>query len=374
MTSQYCIHIEITIDQPDFFEDLPDSCYSHYFMIGELLEENVSLFIDACLCNSEIMSGLYQEVGLFNISFYFEVFELVCFNDVPIPAKYNLSYIKTPELKQAIEELRLRYCALDNKKTIPIDDDSPAVLPDSIVDDKDQQDKVQDYCLKLELYDGGFPSDVAIRYIGKLYQSQIESFRKRCLIELKGLLQSEIIRCYYNGLLETPSSPKLFLSMLPFKELTSEQEAVLDCSFGDDVIDKLESIRKECFNSVQFTSAVVAPAVSDSPAVPASVPVDKESSAVLFVPEFDGSNDWIKTSEMAQEMVNNEISIDIEAAKKHLRNMKSNGKKSAEKYDGKNSTYGEINISSFQVKWRMVRNGGKWNVYFYRPSLKWEQK
>lgn len=138
----------------------------------------------------------------------------------------------------------------------------------------------------------------------------------------------------------------------------------------EEIINTVEQLDKYEHEQKQTS----APAVSDSPAVPASVPVDKESSAVLFVPEFDGSNDWIKTSEMAQEMVNNEISIDIEAAKKHLRNMKSNGKKSAEKYDGKNSTYGEINISSFQVKWRMVRNGGKWNVYFYRPSLKWEQK
>lgn len=139
----------------------------------------------------------------------------------------------------------------------------------------------------------------------------------------------------------------------------------------ESAIQKLEQIDKEDFE-LTFTPA--APAVSVPPAVPASVPVVSDSPAVLFVPEFDGSNDWIKISEMAQEMVDNEISIDIEAAKKHLRNMKSNGMKSAEKYDGKNSTYGEINISSFQVKWRMVRNGGKWNVYFYRPSLKWKQK
>lgn len=151
----------------------------------------------------------------------------------------------------------------------PLVNDLSKVPADSILDDKDKQNKVQEYCLRLELSDGGKDPAIAIRYIGELYQSQVEHFRKRCLIELKRELQSEMIGWYNNGW--CPNSPRLAISMIPYNELTDEQEADLDCYFSNEIINKLEIIREDCFNAVQIASEVTVPVVSDSPPVPADI-------------------------------------------------------------------------------------------------------
>ena len=328
-------------------------------------------------------------------------------------------------------------------------------VPMSISNENDKQDKVHDYCLRLELSDGGERPAIAIRHIGELYQSQVEHFRKRCLTKLKRELQNEMISCYYNNWV--PNSPRLILSMVLYDELTVEQEADLDCYFRDDVIDKLESIRQECFISAQATSENVAHGVSYSPAAPASADItsirpypqisakgddvapafgnpDNDAAGMVVacnsarladnsdiqtdlmkehvelsrenveiskrilatmqqhtanntasdfvtdapaaagntpadhsVPEYNNPNDWISLAELAQIMFDKGLSIDIDAAKKHLRNKKSDGWKSPEKYDGKNSAFGV----SMHGKWRMVQEGFQWSIYFYRPSMPW---
>ncbi|MBR5160123.1 MAG: hypothetical protein IKS45_03655 [Thermoguttaceae bacterium] len=98
---------------------------------------------------------------------------------------------------------------------------------------------------------------------------------------------------------------------------------------------------------------------------PAADQVVDDSSTVLTVPEYDNPNDWIHLPELAQEMVNNDLSVDTKAAQKNLHNQKSKGRKSEETYDGEHSLYGV----SIHGKWRMVQQGVKWLTYFYRPSL-----
>ena len=101
--------------------------------------------------------------------------------------------------------------------------------------------------------------------------------------------------------------------------------------------------------------------VTGDPAASGNTPVDHS------VPEYDNPNDWISLADLAQKMADKKLSVDADAAKKHLRNKKSEGWKSPEKYDGKNSAFGV----SLHGKWRMVPEGLRWTIYFYRPSMPW---
>ena len=223
------------------------------------------------------------------------------------------------------------------------------------------------YCLFVEII-FGFDEDSftldSLFMVGELPDDKQNQFKVSCLIrpDIKHWIYQEFKS-------SAPGGGYRFscFDVVRFDDLPALSQLNICPYHNPELKQAIEEMRLRCFNSDNKNPAPVAVA-------PAAAPAVSDSPAVLFVPEFDGSDDWIKTSDMAQEMVNNEISIDIEAAKKHLRNMKSNGRKSAEKYDGKNSSYGEIDFSSFQVKWRMVKNGGKWSVYFYCPSLKWKQK
>ena len=143
---------------------------------------------------------------------------------------------------------------------------------------------------------------------------------------------------------------------------------------------RLERFAQNDFEDKLKTSAcqgsASAPNSGDSPAAPAV-----SDSYVLSVPEFNNSNDWISHADLAKEIGKKKtdkgevISTDPD---RYLRNLKSNPetcRKSKDKYKGKrgeHSIYGEIDSKHFYVQWRMVKNGGDWSIYYYRPSLKWK--
>lgn len=136
----------------------------------------------------------------------------------------------------------------------------------------------------------------------------------------------------------------------------------------------IEKLAQNDFEDKLKTSAcqdsASAPNSGDSPAAPASTPADSNSPVAFFVPEFDGSDDWVSIDDVAVMMVEAEQSIDIDSAKKNIHNQKSNGKKSSiEKYDGIHSACGE----SIHGKWRVILKGGKPCIMFYKPSLKIRQ-
>lgn len=133
MKSKYIIyvHVEAADDIDGELDVFPESLFYDYFLIGDLLEENKLLFEESCLCNPSIMEGLRDECSS-RCSFYFVIndFKVMRLTDVPSQGRYNLKSIKNPELKQALEELRLRYSVLDNKNPAPVAAVPPAAPAD----------------------------------------------------------------------------------------------------------------------------------------------------------------------------------------------------------------------------------------------------